>query len=235
MFILPIIAALLPVFILTSYTWSFDLNPEPKGKLVRSFIYGAIICVPIIVIEINTENMIFGSHDQPSTFSAGVVKAFFVAALPEEGFKLLALWLVLRKNPYFDEHFDGIVYAVFVGMGFAAVENVLYLLASADDWFGVAIARALLSVPGHYADAVFMGYFYSIYKFVYPSKRNMIMILLAPVLVHGTFDTIAFFGEMELLPSAVCTVALIVFCIWMFKYTRTKLIEQLDRDEKYEV
>ena len=108
MVILPIIAALLPVFILASYTWSFDLNPEPKGKLVRSFIYGAIICVPIIVVEIITENLFFGSHDQPSTFSAGVVKAFFVAALPEEGFKLLALWLVLRRYSLCCLYRDGV-------------------------------------------------------------------------------------------------------------------------------
>ena len=56
--------------------------------------------------------------------------AFFVAAAPEEGAKLLALWLLLRKNPHFDEDFDCIVYSVFVSLGFATLENIGYVLMS---------------------------------------------------------------------------------------------------------
>jgi RsiW-degrading membrane proteinase PrsW (M82 family) len=71
----------------------------------------------------------------------------------------------LRNNPYFDEHFDGIVYAVCVGMGFAGLENIMYVFQNMDDWMSVSVARAIFSVPGHFFFAVSMGYFYSCVHF----------------------------------------------------------------------
>lgn len=105
------------------------------------------------------------------------MQAFGVAALLEEAFKLLTLWVVLRKNPYFDEHFDSIVYAVCVGLGFAAVENIFYVF-SEEERVTVAVSRALLAVPGHYAFAILMGYYYSIYHFVdHPPKLQTVFYL----------------------------------------------------------
>ena len=126
-----------------------------------------------------------------------MVSPFFVAALPEESFKLLALWLVLRKNRNFDEHYDGIVYAVCVGLGFAAVENVFYVFSD-DDWAEVAILRALLAVPGHYAFAVLMGYYYSLYHFVDRTPQTAICILLVPFVAHGVYDALVFSGDVTI-------------------------------------
>ena len=153
-----------------------------------------------------------------------------MAAVPEEGFKLLALWLVLRKNPYFDEHFDGIVYAVCVGLGFAAIENLGYVLMHADMWLSVAITRALLAVPGHYAFAVFMGYYYSLYHFGQKSTQNLLSIFLIPVLAHGCYDAFALSGSVEPLLGGISFLVLIFFCIKMHKNARRKIQAQVDRD-----
>lgn len=104
---------------------------------------GVVICLPVALLEVGIETILFGEGGQPSDLLGTTVMAFFVAAVPEESFKLLALWLVLRKNPFFDEHYDGIVYAVCVGLGFAALENIFYVLGNEENWIGVAVALTL--------------------------------------------------------------------------------------------
>lgn len=99
--------------------------------------------------------------------------------------------LVIWKNKHFNEFFDGIVYACFIGLGFACIENIMYVfntesLASAVH---VGVMRALLSVPGHFLFAVIMGYFLGMAKFN-PQKRGKYLLLsyACPVFAHGLFD-----------------------------------------------
>ena len=151
-------AALLPAILLWVYIWKKDQQPEPTSWLVKAVVWGMAICVPVAILELLIKSFLWGVDGEPTTLIGSTIQAFIVAAVPEESFKLLALWLVLRKNPFFDEHFDGIVYAVCVGLGFATIENLGYVLMHADAWLAIAVSRALLAVPGHYAFAVFMGY-----------------------------------------------------------------------------
>lgn len=221
-------AALLPAIFLWYYIWKQDSQPEPTNWLVKAALYGAGICIPVAIVEALIDNAIFGG--EPTTLFGTTIQAFFVAALPEEGFKLLALWLILRKNPFFDEHFDGIVYAVCVGLGFAAIENIAYVVSEEENWLGVAIARALLAVPGHYAFAVLMGYYYSVYHFVDRSPRTAACVLLVPVLAHGVYDAIALGGIVNPYIGSISTFVLIFFCIKMYKFARTKMMAQIERD-----
>jgi len=221
-------AALLPAIFLWYYIWKQDPQPEPTNWLVKDALYGAGICIPVAIVEALIDNAIFGG--EPTTLSGTTIQAFFVAALPEESFKLLALWLILRKNPFFDEHFDGIVYAVCVGLGFAAIENVAYVVSEEENWLGVAIARALLAVPGHYAFAVLMGYYYSLYHFVDRSSRTAASVLLVPVLAHGVYDAIALGGIVNPYIGSISTIVLIYFCVKMHKFARTKIVTQIERD-----
>ena len=145
--ILILLSALLPAVFLFLYIWKKDPQKEPTSWLVKAFLWGVGICIPVALLEMWIENSLFGGEGVSTLFDT-TVQAFFVAALPEEAFKLFALWMILRRNPYFDEHFDGIVYAVCVGLGFAAIENVFYILGQ-EEWLSVAISRALLAVPGH--------------------------------------------------------------------------------------
>ena len=133
---LVILAALAPVaWLLWTIYRKDSAQPEPTKWLVKAFVYGigsvflslAISMPTSMVLGMNIDNQVYGS------FAEAVGDAFFLAAIPEEVAKLFMLWLLLRKNPFFDEHFDGIVYAVCVGLGFAAFENICYLLGGIDD------------------------------------------------------------------------------------------------------
>lgn len=221
-------AALLPAIFLWYYIWKQDPQPEPTSWLVKAALFGVGICIPVAILESVIEQILFGG--EPTTLIGTTIQAFFVAALPEESFKLLALWLVLRKNPFFDEHFDGIVYAVCVGLGFAALENVFYVVSEEENWVGVAVARAFLAVPGHYAFAVLMGYYYSLYHFVDRSPRTAALILFVPVLAHGVYDAIALSGTVNPYIGGLSTFVLIYFCIKMHKFARTKIVAQIERD-----
>lgn len=223
-------AALLPAILLFIYVWKKDAKPEPTSQLIKAVLWGIGICIPVAFLELLINGFLFGAGNGSSTFLSATVDAFFVAALPEESFKLLALWIVLRKNPFFDEHYDGIVYAVCVGLGFAAVENIMYVFG-AEDWLSVAITRALLAVPGHYAFAVIMGYYYSLYRFVDHSNRNKWCVLLVPFLAHGIYDTLALSISINPIIGVVAFCVLIYFCIKLHKFAFKKIITLIKRDK----
>ena len=228
-----IIAALFPAFLLWVYILKQDAQREPKNWLIKAVMYGIAIAFPVSLLEFAINSAFFGTNGAPTTLLGTTFEAFFVAALPEESFKLLALWLILRKNPFYDEHFDGIVYAVSIGLGFAAIENVLYLFDNVENWRSVAITRAFLAVPGHYAFAVLMGYYYSLHHFVDHSRRAAILILFMPVLAHGIYDALALSGMVNPYVGSVCFIVLIYFCVKMHKFAQKKVIAHIQRDKEY--
>lgn len=157
--------------------------------------------------------------------------AFFGAAIPEEIAKFIMLWLLLRKNPYFDEKMDGIVYAVCVSLGFAALENIMYLFSNEEAYLSVGIARAIFAVPGHFCFGILMGYYYSLAKF-YPKtpKKNKALILVAPIIVHGLYDSILFIINVTPAISGILLILFLVFCHKMWKYGSKSIQEHLKRD-----
>ena len=225
-----LIAALLPPFLLYLYIWKKDPHKEPASWLLKAFIGGIAICFPVAILELGIEFMLSYIIESISLIGS-TVRAFIVAALPEETAKLFMLWLVLRKNPFFDEHFDGIVYAVCIGLGFAAIENVFYVF-STDQWVTVAIARSLLTIPGHYAFAILMGYYYSLYHFVDHSRKMGVCVLLIPVLAHGFYDALAFSGSVNEYVGGIAFLVLIYFCIRMQKVGRTKVLALIEQDNE---
>lgn len=228
--ILSWIAALLPAILLWIYIWKKDTKKEPTSRLVKATLWGVVICVPLYFVESGISCLLFGAEGKPSTLLGTTANAFLVAAIPEEAFKLLALWIVLRKNPYFDEHFDGIVYAVCVALGFAAFENVGYVFSEKGGMM-TAIIRALLAVPGHYANAILMGYYYSIYHFVDHSPKTAVYVLLAPVLAHGIYDSFAMSSYVNPIIGGIGFLILILFCIKLHKFSSKKVTAQIRRDK----
>ena len=222
--------AVLPAILLLIYIYKKDAKPEPKGQIWKAILLGAVIVIPIVIIENIISAFLFGEGGEASSFISHCVDAFFVASLPEESFKLLALWLVLRKNPHFDEHFDGIVYSVCVGLGFATIENIFYVVGDGD-WASVGIMRAIFSVPGHYAFAVLMGFYYAQYHFVKRSFLNWISILWVPVIAHGIYDSIVMnIGINDYLVLPIIGL-LIFFCVKMHKMCKKKITAQLELDK----
>ena len=222
-------AAILPAILLWLFIWKKDTQKEPTSWLLKAVLWGVAIIIPVAILESGIETILFGVEGKPTTLFGTTTMAFGVAALPEETFKLLALWMVLRRNPYFDEHFDGIVYAVCVGLGFAAFENIMYVFGE-EDWFSTAIVRALLAVPGHYAFAILMGYYYSVYHFVDHSPKVAACVLLVPVLAHGTYDALAMSGIVSPVIGGLCFFVLIYFCVKMHKVAKTKVLALVEKD-----
>lgn len=226
------LAALLPPLLLLVFIWRKDEKKEPLRQLVKAVVFGALICIPAVFWESFVSTVLFNG-EEPTTIYGTTLNAFLCAAIPEETLKLIALWLVLRRNPDFDEHFDGIVYAVCVSLGFAAIENVGYVIQQ-EDWLHVAVARALLAVPGHYAFAVFMGYYYSMYHFVRHDRSTAVSILLVPVMAHGVYDSLAMSGMANPLVGGIAFVLLIFFCIKMHRVAYERLTLMITRDKAAE-
>ena len=209
-----LLISVLPVVILLGYIYLKDKNErEPLGLLLKAFFFGTLVAVLILLWGI--VEGIAGFSLTAFAENSAVLKSFFQAAIPEEGLKLLFLYWLIWKNKEFNEHFDGIVYAVFVSMGFACVENILYVYSGG---FGTGVARALLAVPGHFLFAVIMGYFFSRARFT-PLKRKylMVMAFICPVLAHGLYDTLCFAMEMYGESTGLSSVLNVVFIAFDIK------------------
>ena len=216
-----LISALTPVAVLLWYIYRKDkVQPEPTKWLLKAFGFGVLSTFLSFVFSVPA-CLLLGMEMDANTYSSireAFTDAFVLAAIPEELAKLIMLWLLLRKNPHFDERFDGIVYAVCIGMGFAGIENVMYLIGGIENgtWIGTGIVRALFSIPGHFFFAVLMGYYYSIYHFgIDRSPKAKAMILVAPILAHGLFDGILFCMNVD--------EGLALICLFLFLYFFNKL------------
>ena len=216
-----LISALTPVAVLLFYIFRKDkVQPEPTKWLLKAFGFGVLSMFLSFVFSVPA-CLLLGMEMDANTYSSireAFADAFVLAAIPEELAKLIMLWLLLRKNPHFDEKFDGIVYAVCIGMGFAGIENVMYLAGGIEDgsWICIGISRALFSIPGHFFFAVLMGYYYSLYHFgIDRSPKAKAMILVAPILAHGLFDGILFCMNVD--------EGLALICLFLFLYFFNKL------------
>lgn len=192
--IILIAAALLPAFFLLRYIYKRDtVEKEPPALLAKLFFLGVLSAIPACILEYFGEDIL--SHYLSSdTAKYSLILAFLIVAVVEEGVKLFFLKKATWNNTNFNYHFDAIVYAVFVSLGFATIENVLYVFS-----FGLSVAlpRALLAVPGHMGFAVFMGVSYGNAalcraKGKYSAMRyNLFLSYLLPVLLHGFYDACA--------------------------------------------
>lgn len=214
-------AALLPAIVLCVYVFKKDrVEKEPIGLLLLLLVLGALTCYPAAEIEramisvlenlfvpyaVNIGGVNYLLGDTFKSFNA--CKYFICVALVEEALKWIVLLLVTNNNKNLNSLFDGLIYAIFVSLGFAALENVMYVFR-----LGLtnAALRAVTAVPGHMFDAVFMGYYYSMWHMYkkarkieielekralitrnttpLPTTKFLWLSLLVPVLFHGAYD-----------------------------------------------
>ena len=190
-----VLIAVIPALIMMIFIYFQDNHErEPLGLLLKIFGLGVLSAVPSIICEAIAEKLInvtFGG-----TFLIyHMVTAFFGVAIIEEGFKFLAAYMVTWRNKHFNYKFDGVIYCLFGSMGFAAIENVLYLFrAEADAVVGRGIQRGLLAIPAHAMCAIFMGYFYGNAKYAKSYgdrpgvKKNLFMGFIIACSLHGFYD-----------------------------------------------
>jgi protease PrsW len=184
-----LILSLAPVLIIAGYIYFRDkYEKEPIKLLIFALLAGAITVIPILFVE--------QFLDRFTDFFPGLTSAawnaFVVAAFSEELFKYIALYLLIWKSPEFNEKFDGIVYAVFISLGFAAVENVMYVL---EGGISTGIMRAITAVPAHAIFGVTMGFYFGLAKFYKKERKTLKMkALFFPILLHGIYDFILMTG-----------------------------------------
>jgi RsiW-degrading membrane proteinase PrsW (M82 family) len=208
-----IIIALAPVFVIAIYIYIRDkYEREPVRLLLFSIIAGCVITIPVAFIE----GIIASAGRNLSGLASAGWNAFLVAACTEEIFKFIALYLLIWRNRHFNEKFDGIVYACFISLGFAGVENILYVT---DGGMSVGITRAFTAIPAHALFGVLMGYQFGLARF-YPGERSMrlTLALAIPILLHGIYDFILMSGHPYLL---FVFIPYLIF-LWLFGFRRLR-------------
>ncbi len=141
---------------------------------------------------------------------------FGVVGLSEEGSKYLLLRLRTWRHPAFNCEFDGVVYAVFVSLGFALWENIGYVLSYG---LNVAVARAVTAVPGHASFGVMMGVWYGMAKRLALDGREKAarharrLALLLPLLLHGLYDYLVMSGDGDVLAAPFLLFTALLFFV----------------------
>jgi protease PrsW len=190
-----LLAAIAPILIVIVYIYIKDkYEKEPKRLLLMSFVFGALISIIITTILYLGFDLLLPLNNNHSVWQQ-FVKAFFVVALSEEFSKYVIVRYVSQPRRAFNEPFDGIIYAVMVSMGFAATENIFYVIVGG---YEVAILRAFTAVPAHATFAILMGYYMGKAKF---AKNRVLMNfkgLGLAILFHGAYD---FFLFIDFIPG----------------------------------
>ena len=223
-----IAAAVIPAIILMLYIYRSDhLEREPVGLLVKLAVLGVLATLLALVGEKLGSLLLRGLEQRSTAYQ--LLMNFLVVGLCEEGFKFLLLRLSTWNNPNFNCRYDGVVYAVFLSLGFALWENISYVFVYG---LGAALVRAVTAIPGHAAFGVFMGAWYGQAK---AQERNgnlprcrfcQRMALLVPVAIHGLYDYIAL-RENDSATSALFLIFIVVTFVAAF--WTLKRMAKLDR------
>ncbi len=181
--------AIAPVFIIILYIYFKDkYEKEPKRFLFYNFLLGAVVSIIIATVLYYVFDIVLPILSNTSIFHQ-FIKAFFVVALIEEFSKYIIIRYYAQTNKEFNEPFDGIVYAVMVSMGFAATENVFYVL---EGGYQTALLRAFTAVPAHATFGILMGFYMGKAKFSKNKAGLNLVGLLAAIIFHGAYDFFLF-------------------------------------------
>ena len=224
-----IAAAVLPAILLLRYVYRADrLEKEPPGLLLSLVIFGILATFAAIVTEELGETVLAMFLPEYSA-AYNAILYFVIVALSEEGFKYLLLKKRTWRSGDFTCQFDGVVYAVFVSLGFALWENISYVMLYG---LGTAAVRAVTAVPGHACFGVFMGAFYGLAKRYDSfgdedrSRRCRRLAVIVPVLLHGAYDFIA---TLEFEGYAWIFVAFVAVLF----LAANRMIKTLSRDDRF--
>ncbi|MGE0151103.1 MAG: PrsW family intramembrane metalloprotease [Reyranellaceae bacterium] len=229
-----LLAAVAPAFLVLRIFIRWDLFPEPNRVILATFFWGMVSVIPVLAIGYVAYEPLMAIQDP---FWGPVAVAFLGAAIPEELTKFAVLFFYCMRHSHFDEPMDGLVYGMTASLGFAALENIFYLMSAGPDWVEVALLRAFLSVPSHGLDGVLMGFFAGLARFE-PQRagRWWLLCLLVPMSLHGLYDAPLFLAGIDepagsggeqaafvLVPLLVVAIQL-VWAIWLFR--------RLNRDQQ---
>jgi RsiW-degrading membrane proteinase PrsW (M82 family) len=200
--VLLLILSILPGLLIVLYIyWRDRKNSEPIIYLTICFLFGMFSTYPAIKME-EFGMRDLGIHNLDSDPFMTFTFAFAVIAFSEEFVKFVFLRYYIFPKDDFDEPMDGIVYSVMISMGFATLENILYIVVRPENIeiaFQIGLLRMITAVPGHAIFAIIMGYFVGMAKFTSHDKGNFLLVvgLVSAILLHGTYDFFIFMHMKE--------------------------------------
>ncbi|MBQ7573289.1 MAG: PrsW family intramembrane metalloprotease [Clostridia bacterium] len=189
-----ILAAVIPAIFLMVKVYNSDRLESESSAILWQLVKAGIFSSLIALVSERVLSALLNMYVAADSYLYPVILYFGIVAFSEEGAK----YFMLKRNSWssyeFDCQYDGVVYAVFVSLGFALWENISYVMSYG---FSTAIVRALTAIPGHTCFGVFMGVFYGIAKKYdnrgnqFASKVMRVMCVILPALLHGAYDYIA--------------------------------------------
>jgi RsiW-degrading membrane proteinase PrsW (M82 family) len=219
-----VLVAVAPSVVLLTYFYLRDrYDREPLGHLIAAYLLGAFAMFAAQALGATVTDMVAAEWLHLGGEPARLFDAFVLIGLTEEGAKAAVLFAAVYAWREFDEPFDGLIYGVAVSLGFAALENLLYVSSRGT---GIAWQRALFAVPAHALFGGCMGYYAGRAKFVPLGEgrrrrfwRAVALALCLPVLFHGAYDFALMHGLGWKVWAAITALSL---GFWIFVLRRVK-------------
>ncbi|WP_186577825.1 glutamic-type intramembrane protease PrsW [Aquibacillus kalidii] len=213
-------AGVAPTLALMAFFYLKDkFSNEPKRAVFQTFMYGALLVFPLMFIQY--------AFTEEGIGQTPFIRSFILIGFLEEFFKWFIFLYTIFKYTKFYSLYDGIIYGVSISLGFATVENILYLLAHGIEY---AFTRALFPVSSHALFGVIMGYYLGKAKIsLYPTNMNILLALVIPVLLHGFYDFV-----LETIKSNNWLFIIIPFMIalWINGLRKVKIANQYQAIDK---
>ncbi len=218
------LAAIPPLFLLYQVYKMDKVEKEPVRLIAALLAAGGVTTMIAAALEAALSVLYTWT---PNTYISGFIQYFIVVAIVEEGVKYLALRKFTWNHPAFNYTFDGVVYAVAVSLGFALVENIMYV-----GMYGVATAvvRAFTAIVLHGICGIFLGIYYGAakkYEAAGETRAASDLIkkgFIIAVLTHGMYDFCASRG------TEIWTAIFFVFLIFLYvvAYRKIKQFQTID-------
>ncbi len=223
--ILIIILSILPVILLGIFFYKKDTNKEPIKLLRNLFFSGILSGLLVIVLSYITTSIFPNLNSNSLNIFDLFIYSFIITSLIEEVSKWIMIYFIAYKSPEYDQYYDIILYSVYVGLGFACFENLLYTIPN-NNLF-IVLLRGITAIPAHVSYQTMMGYYLTLSK-LKPEKKKLYITLslVVPVILHGLYDFFLY------LNNFIFVVIFLIFIVILFVFTILKAEQILDIDIK---
>ncbi|MDD3386387.1 MAG: PrsW family glutamic-type intramembrane protease [Candidatus Pacebacteria bacterium] len=224
--IIAFLLALIPGFAWLIYFLRKDVLPEPKRKILKVFLAGMVVCVPVLLFEIWLLNDLKNIELEYKLFL--ILKCIFVVGLIEEMFKYLTVRITVLKTSSIDEPIDIPLYMIVAALGFATIENIILFynqrVLLLDSPFVLVFSRFLGATLLHVISSGIIGYFLA-QSFYYLRQRRILLVFgfILGVVIHATFN---FFLESSIIKetgSMFPSFALVLIIFLLFSFCLRKI------------
>ena len=229
-----IFLSFLPVFLVGRYIYKHDEDKDSKKILFKLFMAGIASAFVAVIFSLTIQSILGLTGETTDMNLLQIfIYAFVVVAFSEELAKWFFTYSIGYKSKYFDRPFEIILYSVFVALGFAAFENILYVFG--NETFGqsifVGVIRSITAIPAHAIDGIFMGYFLSLakqaeVKMEHSSKKKYLFLsLLVPIFLHGLYDFLAFSGHKSFIFIILFFIVLVL--LYIIGFSKIKKVSKI--------